>query len=46
MAIYNSDSKQLLDVEYDVIPQVNDLIDGMRILSTDRKSAEEYAVFY
>jgi len=45
MAIYSSDSKQLLDVEYDVIPVVNDLIDGMRVLSTDRRSAEEYAVF-
>lgn len=45
MAMYNSNGKQLLDVEYDVIPEVNDLIDGMRILSTDRKAADEYAVF-
>ena len=45
MASYNSDGKQLLDVEYDVIPVVNDLIDGMRVLSSDRKSVEEYAVF-
>ena len=45
MAIYNSNGKELLDVEYDVIPEVNDLIDGMRVLSTDRKSEDEYGVF-
>jgi len=45
MAVYNTNGKELLDVEYDVIPQINDLIDGMRVLSTDRRSAEEYAVF-
>ncbi|PHS57179.1 MAG: hypothetical protein COB17_07165 [Sulfurimonas sp.] len=45
MTIYNSDNKQLLDVEYDTIPIINDLIDGMIVLSTDRKAADEYAVF-
>jgi len=45
MAMYSSNGKQLLDVEYDVVPEVNDLIDGMRILSTDRRAADEYAVF-
>ena len=45
MAVYYSDTKKLLDVEYDVIPEINDIIDGMRVLSTDRKSLEEYAVF-
>lgn len=45
MAVYNSDGKQLLDVEYDVVPHVNDLIDGMRVLSTDRRAIDEYAVF-
>jgi len=45
MAIYQSDGKKLIDVEYDVIPQINDLIDGMRVLSVDMKSIEEYAVF-
>ncbi|MBA1432298.1 MAG: hypothetical protein FAF04_01580 [Epsilonproteobacteria bacterium] len=45
MAIYQSDGKKLLDVEYDVIPQINDIIDGMRVLSVDMKSIEEYAVF-
>jgi hypothetical protein len=45
MAVYYSNSKQLLNVEYDVVPELNDLIDGMRVLSTDRRSFEEYAVF-
>jgi hypothetical protein len=45
MAVYYSDTKKLLNVEYDVIPEVNDIIDGMRVLSTDRRSFEEYAVF-
>ena len=45
MAVYYSDGKKLLDVEYDVIPQINDTIDGMMVLSVDMKSIEEYAVF-
>ena len=45
MAIYQSDGKKLLNVEYDTIPQINDIIDGMRVLSVDMKSIEEYAVF-
>ena len=45
MAVYYSNTKKLLNVEYDVIPEVNDIIDGMRVLSTDRRSFEEYAVF-
>lgn len=45
MAIYNSDGKKLLNVEYDTIPQVNDIIDGMRVLSVNSKSSDEYAVF-
>lgn len=45
MAIYNTNGKQLLNVEYDVIVEVNDLVDGMRVMSTDRRSPEEYAVF-
>lgn len=45
MAIYQSDGKKLLDVEYDVVPQINDIIDGMRVLSVDMRSIEEYAVF-
>jgi hypothetical protein len=45
MAVYYSDTRKLLNVEYDVIPEINDIIDGMRVLSTDRRSFEEYAVF-
>ena len=45
MAIYNSDGKKLVDVEYDVVPQVGDIIDTMRVLSTDYNAENEYAVF-
>ena len=45
MAIYQSDGKKLIGVEYDVTPQINDIIDGMRVLSVDMRTVEEYAVF-
>ena len=45
MAIYVSDGKKLLDVEYDVIPTINDIVDGMRVLSTDYNHNQEYAIF-
>lgn len=45
MASYVSDGKQLINVEYDVIPQLNDMVDGMRIISTDRRADDEYAIF-
>ena len=45
MAIYNSDGKKLIDVEYDVIINVGDIVDDMRVLSINSKSHEEYAVF-
>ena len=45
MAIYQSDGKKLLNVEYDVVPQLNDIIDGMMVLSVDLQNIEEYAVF-
>ncbi len=45
MANYSSDGKKLIDVEYDVTPQINDMVDGMRVLSVDRSSNDEYAVF-
>ena len=45
MAIYATDGKKLINVEYDVIIEINDIIDGMRVLSIDRKSDEESAVF-
>lgn len=44
MAIYNSDGKQLLDVEYDDIVEINDTVDGMRVISKDVRD-EEYVVF-
>ncbi len=44
MAIYATDGKKLIDVEYDVIIEINDIVDDMRVLSIDKKS-EEYAVF-
>lgn len=45
MATYNSDGKKLLHAEYDYIPKLNDIIDGMRVLSINSQSDEEYAVF-
>ncbi|MBD3797113.1 MAG: hypothetical protein IE887_05110 [Campylobacterales bacterium] len=45
MAIYYSDGKKLTDVEYDTIVEVGDIVDGMRVLSTNAKSDDEYAVF-
>ncbi len=45
MAIYNSDGKKLVGVEYDAVPQVGDIIDTMRVLSTDYNEENEYAVF-
>ncbi len=45
MATYTSDGKKLIDVEYDVIIEVNDMLDGMRVLSVNKRSNEEYAVF-
>ncbi len=45
MAIYNSDGKKLIDVEYDVIPEVGDIIDEMRVLSVNTNNENEYAVF-
>ncbi|MEA1982297.1 MAG: hypothetical protein U9N39_02030 [Campylobacterota bacterium] len=45
MAIYYSDGKKLMYVEYDVMPQINDTVDGMRVLSVNSKDDGEYAVF-
>jgi len=45
MAIYNSDGKKLIDVEYDVIINVGDIVDTMRVLSVNYNSNDEYAVF-
>ena len=45
MAIYVSDGKKLVNVEYDDIPTINDIIDGMRVLSTDKRAEDENAMF-
>ncbi|WP_297484919.1 hypothetical protein [Sulfurimonas sp.] len=45
MAIYSSNGKKLVGVEYDAVPQVGDIIDTMRVLSTDYNEENEYAVF-
>ncbi len=45
MATYESDGKKLINVEYDVIPKIGDIIDGMRVLSVDIRSEEEIGVF-
>ena len=45
MAIYMSDGKKLIDVEYDVTPQVGDIVYSMRVLSVNRQTNDEYAVF-
>ena len=45
MASYNSDGKKLLDCEYDYIPQINDMIDSMRVLSVNANAQGELAVF-
>lgn len=44
MATYTSNGKELLDVEYDDIVEINDMVDGMRVLSKDIRN-DEYAVF-
>ena len=45
MAIYSSDGKKLINVEFDVTPGVGDIVDSMRVLSVNKKSNDEYAVF-
>ena len=45
MATYISDGKKLLDVEYDVIVDINDSIDGMRVIHKYVASANETALF-
>ena len=45
MAIYQSDGKKLLNVEYDILIEVGDQIDGMRVLSVDKKALDECGVF-
>ena len=45
MANYTSDGKKLINVEYDDIPTLNDIVDGMMVISTDRRSIDENALF-
>ncbi len=45
MSVYISDGRKLLNVEYDDIPNVNDVVDGMRVLSKDIRAEDEYALF-
>jgi hypothetical protein len=45
MAIFQSDGKKLIDVEYDTLVEVGDVVDGMRVLSVNHKSVDEYCVF-
>jgi hypothetical protein len=45
MAIYKSDGRKLIDVEYDIIPKVNDTIDEMRVLFVDTNTHNEHGVF-
>jgi hypothetical protein len=44
MAVYTSNGKQLLNVEYDTIIELSDVVDGMRVVSKDMRD-DEYAVF-
>jgi len=45
MKQYVSDGKKLLDVEYDDQPGLHDSVDGMRVISVDRRAEDEYALF-
>ncbi len=45
MAIYQTDGKKILYAEYDTVVEAGDEIDGMRVLSVDRRAADECGVF-
>lgn len=45
MAVYVSDGRKLLDVEYDDIPNLNDTVDEMLVVSKNERSDDEYALF-
>jgi hypothetical protein len=45
MKHYISDGKKLLNVEYDDIPNINDTVDSMMVISKDIRSIEETALF-
>jgi len=45
MANYYTDGKKLLNVEYDTLVEVGDVVDNMRVLSTNTNTMGEYCVF-
>ena len=45
MKIYSSDGKKLINTQYDDIVEVNDIVDGMKVISVQSNSPEEYAIF-
>ena len=45
MANYISDGKKLMNVEYDDIPQINDTVDSIRVLSSDKRAEDDNALF-
>ena len=45
MAVYTTDGKKIVGAEYDTRIEAGDTIDGMRVLSVDRRSIEECGVF-
>jgi len=45
MKIYSSDGKKLINAQYDDIVEVNDIVDGMKVISVQSNSPEEYAIF-
>lgn len=45
MKFYNSDGKKLVNAEYDDLLEVNDMLDGMKVISVQSQSDDEYAVF-
>ena len=46
MAVFTSDGKKLLNVEYDDTPNINDTVDEMMVISKDiSDSQDEYAIF-
>lgn len=45
MKVFVSDGKKLLNVEYDDTPNISDVVDGMRVMSKDVRSEDEYALF-
>ena len=45
MKIYTSDGKKLVNAEYDDLIEVKDMLDGMKVLSVQSNSPQEYAVF-